>query len=160
MKFIADSMLGRLAKRLRLLGFDVVYDPVLDDRDIIRVSIEQDRIILTRDTRLAARPLASRHLLVSYDRVQDQVSQVLSRFPLPAGQSPLTRCSRCNALLHPLLREQARDLVPAQVYATQRAFFACPGCGRVYWKGSHLKRMGGKNGVQQAGPPDSDGRPR
>ena len=132
-------MLGRLAKRMRLLGIDVLYDGALDDNEIIRISLEQDRVILTRDTGLAARPLAGNHLFINSDRVQEQVDQVLSTFPLES--LPLTRCSGCNEPLEPLDKRDARDLVPLYVYETQTEFLRCPDCGRIYWKGSHVRRM-------------------
>lgn len=161
MKFIADGMLGKLAKRLRLLGFDVLYDPSLEDREVIRCALEQDRVILTRDTRLAMRPLASSHILVRGDRVQDQVGQILAGIPLAGAQKALTRCSRCNHLLQPVSRQVVRDLVPAHIYGTQRDFLGCSGCGRIYWRGSHLKRMGQKNSARWSGGPPAGGeRPR
>jgi uncharacterized protein with PIN domain len=135
MKFIADVMLGRLAKRLRLIGLDVLYDTALDDNGIIRLSLEQDRVILTRDTGLAARPIAANHLFITSDRVQEQVEQVRSAFPLDA--LPLTRCSACN---EPLAfgtgaRRGSRTGVCVR---NQYAFLRCPGCERIYWKGSHV----------------------
>jgi len=139
MKFIADVMLGRLAKRMRLLGVDVLYNSALDDNEIIRLSLEQDRAILTRDTGLAARPLAANHLFINRDRVQEQVAQILSAFPLESN--PLTRCSECNEPLKPLDKREVRDLVPSYVYETNNEFLRCPGCGRIYWNGSHVRRM-------------------
>jgi hypothetical protein len=140
MKFIADVMLGRLAKRLRLLGFDVLYGNSLDDNEIIRISLEQGRVILTRDSGLAARPLAANHLFISSDRVQEQVEQVLTAFSIEP--TPLTRCSRCNEPLAPLAERDARDLVPSYVYMKNREYLRCAACERIYWKGSHVKRMG------------------
>ena len=139
MKFIADVMLGRLAKRLRLLGFDVLYDPVLDDNELIRLSIEQHRLILTRDTALAARPLASNHLFINSDLVEEQLEQVLSGSP--GDSSPLTRCSRCNAPLASLPRQEARDVVPPYVFDNHEMFLRCTVCGRIYWRGTHVLRM-------------------
>jgi uncharacterized protein len=139
MKFIADVMLGSLAKRLRLLGFDVLYDRTLIDNEIVRLSLEQDRVILTRDSGLAARPLAANHLFIIRDRTSAQVEQVLSAFP--ASSRPLTRCSECNMLLAPLEKKDARDLVPTHVYEAHDEFLQCVSCGRIYWKGSHVKRM-------------------
>lgn len=146
MKFIADVMLGRLAKRLRLLGFDVLYDRTLNDNELIRLSLEQDRVILTRDTGLAARPLAANHLFINGDGVLAQVEQVLSAFP--ASSLPLTRCSECNVLLAPLKKRDARDLVPPPVYDAYDEFLQCASCGRIYWKGSHVKRMSLPAGVK------------
>ncbi|OGW34797.1 MAG: hypothetical protein A2010_01310 [Nitrospirae bacterium GWD2_57_9] len=142
MKFIADVMLGRLAKRLRLLGFDVLYDPLLDDNSIIRLSLEQDRLILTRDAGLAARPLANRHLFLSAVKVQDQLSQFLHDLRLEAECKPLTRCSECNGLLTPAAKEELKDLVPPYVYEHHEGFRMCKACGRIYWTGTHVKRMG------------------
>jgi len=139
MKFIADVMLGRLAKRMRLLGFDVLYNNSLDDNEIVRLSLEQDRVILTRDTGLAERPLAANHLFIKSDRVQEQMEQVHAEFAIEP--LPLTRCSRCNEPLAPLDKRNARDLVPPYVYEAHTQFLQCTDCGRIYWKGSHVRRM-------------------
>jgi hypothetical protein len=141
MKFIADVMLGRLAKRLRLLGFDVLYDRTLDDNEIIRLSLEQGRTILTRDTALGDRPLAANHLFIKSDFVQEQVGQVLSIVPLETRLDPLSRCSVCNDPLARIAREEARDLVPRHVYETRDLFLRCPKCKRTYWHGTHVMRM-------------------
>ncbi len=141
MKFIADVMLGRLAKRMRLLGFDVLYDRTLEDNELIRLSLEQDRVILTRDTVLGARPLAANHLLIKSDFVQEQIEQVLSAIPLETPLNPLSRCSGCNEPLDRITREEARDLVPQYVYENKDLFLRCPRCKRTYWHGTHVMRM-------------------
>jgi uncharacterized protein with PIN domain len=141
MKFIADVMLGRLAKRMRLLGFDVLYDRTLDDNAIIRLSLEQQRVILTRDTSLAERPLAKNHLYIRDTLVNAQLAQVLSTFLDIPLSGFLTRCSICNELLARVSREEAKDLVPSYVYEKQKNFFRCEKCGRIYWEGTHVKRM-------------------
>jgi uncharacterized protein with PIN domain len=143
MKFIADVMLGNLARRMRLAGFDVLYDRTLADNDVIRLSLEQDRIILTRDTGLASRPLAKNHLLIRSDKGDEQFEQVLRSFPANARSDALTRCSRCNVRLTAADRKEVRDRVPEHVYSTMDRFFACEHCGRIYWKGSHVRNMGG-----------------
>jgi hypothetical protein len=141
MKFIADVMLGRLAKRLRLLGFDTLYDRTLDDNELIRLSLEQDRVVLTRDLALAERPLAANHLVIQSDFVEEQVEQVLARFPLQDESAPLTRCSVCNAALASISMNDAKDLVPSYVYDNKRMYSRCPICQRIYWQGTHVKRM-------------------
>ena len=141
MKFIADAMLGSLAKRLRLLGFDVLYDPSSTDNEVLRLSLEQERTILTRDTAFASRPLASNHLLITDDNIDRQIEQVLAFFPAPAADA-LTRCSVCNGTLDALSRKDAHDLVPDHVFATVGAYWRCRDCGKVYWKGSHVRNMG------------------
>jgi len=142
MKFIADAMLGKLAKRMRLLGFDVLYDPACEDNEVLRLALDQGRIILTRDTGLASRPLARDHILIGSDLVDEQLHQVLEAFSPPDG-GPLTRCSLCNEPLSVLDRKDARDVVPDHVHATAIGFLRCARCGRVYWKGSHVRNMAG-----------------
>ena len=142
MRFIADVMLGSLAKRMRLLGFDVLYDRTLDDNEIIRLSLEQNRIILTRDTELAGRPLAANHMLIKHDAVADQIRQVLDTLLIRSVPGPLTRCSLCNEPLTPLPRREAKDHVPQYVYERYDDFLQCAKCERIYWKGTHVNRMG------------------
>ena len=141
MKFIADVMLGRLAKRMRLLGLDVLYDRTPNDNEIIGLSLEQDRVILTRDNALSDRPLAENHLFINSDFVQEQVEQVLSSFPLEKRLDPFSRCSECNDPLDRITREEAQDLVPQHVYENNYLFLRCPRCKRTYWQGTHVMRM-------------------
>ncbi len=144
MKFIADVMLGRLAKRLRLLGHDVLYDRTSDDNSVIRISLEQGRVILTRDCGLAQRPLAANHLFIEANDPAGQVLQVLSfldrSFP-SERPAPFTRCSACNSLLVPVIKQDVKDMVPEYVYHGHDEFLQCPGCRRVYWPGTHIERM-------------------
>jgi len=157
MKFIADVMLGKLAKRLRLLGLDVLYEPGLQDNEIIRLSLEQDRIILTRDRSLSKRPLAARHLLISSENVRDQLEQVLQTFRSSLDPTAfLTRCSVCNELLRAASKQEVRDLVPSYVYDRINRFLQCSCCGRVYWKGNHVKNLT-LSGLadQNSRPPDT-----
>jgi uncharacterized protein with PIN domain len=141
LKFIADVMLGRLAKRLRLLGFDVLYDRTLDDNELIRLSLEQDRVILTRNHELAIRPLAANHLVIQSDPVRQQIEQVLDAFRLEAQTAPLTRCSVCNETLRSISKQEAEDLVPSHVFEQFKDFLRCSVCGGIYWKGTHIQRM-------------------
>jgi len=142
MKFIADVMLGKLAKRLRLMGLDVLYEPGLQDNELIRLSLEQDRIILTRDRSLSKRPLAARHVLISSEHVRDQLEQVLETYrSILEPAAFLTRCSVCNELLKACSKQEVRDLVPSYVYDRTNKFLQCSSCGRVYWKGNHVRNL-------------------
>ena len=141
MKFIADVMLGRLAKHLRLLGLDVLYDRSLGDNEIIRLSLEQERIILTRDTSLANRPLAARHLFITSDRIREQLDQVLGSIDPQTIIHPLTRCAVCNEPLIPVKKEDIINRVPDHVYEKKSSFLECPKCGRIYWRGTHVRKM-------------------
>ncbi len=141
MKFIADVMLGKLARQLRLLGFDVLYDRTFADNEIIRISLEEGRMILTRDTALVKRPLAASHVFITDNDVRRQILQVLDSLVLEEIPHPLTRCSECNEPLAAISRTEAKDLVPAYVYENNEEFLACLKCGRIYWKGTHTRRM-------------------
>jgi len=141
MKFIADVMLGRLAKRMRLLGFDVLYDRTMNDNEIIRLSLAQNRVILTRDTGLAGRPLASHHVFINHDALNDQLIQILDTFTIASIPGPLTRCSRCNERLVSIARPDVKDRVPQYVYERYDDFSWCSKCKRIYWKGTHVRNM-------------------
>jgi len=141
MKFVADAMLGRLAKLLRLLGADVAYDPSADDNEVIRRSLAEGRAILTRDAGLASRPLASNCILITSEHIDKQIAQAREAYPDLDREHPLTRCSTCNGQLAVASREEVRDLVPEHVFRIVHAFHRCKECGKVYWKGSHMRRM-------------------
>lgn len=141
MKFIADVMLGRLAKFMRICGLDVAYDRTLSDDDIIRISLEQGRTILTRDTGLIRRPLASNHLLIRSDRPTEQLRQVIDSFHIDVNRAMCTRCAVCNTPLSRMEKEEARDLVPQYVYIRHSDFMRCQGCMKIYWKGTHVERI-------------------
>lgn len=132
-------MLGTLAKWLRILGYDTLYDPALDDHQLVRLARADDRVLLTRDTELARRK-GLRLLLVTSQELEDQIRQVVAELDLePDGAS--SRCSVCNEPLRPMDRSLARERVPAYVADTQQSFKICPICQRVYWPGSHWQRM-------------------
>jgi uncharacterized protein with PIN domain len=135
-------MLGALARWLRALGVDVTYDPALDDPERVDRAVAEGRTILTRDRRLTERRLASDHLLIRSDDVAQQLRQVLDELDLhPDPDRLLGRCLRCNTPLEAIDPERARARVPPWVARTQDTFRACPGCGRVYWRGTHVSRM-------------------
>jgi len=126
---------------MRALGYDVLYEREIQDGELLRRSIEEGRVILTRDTLLVKRRAArGRSFFVASDRVRDQVREVARRFPPDPGLF-LTRCLRCNATLADVPGEEVRDLVPPYVFETQEAFRRCPRCRRVYWAGTHRDRM-------------------
>jgi len=147
MKFVADCMLGRLAKWLRILGFDALYFSKAEDRDLAELSRREGRVLLTRDTGLIERTRRRPdRLFVPSDRWEDQVAQVLDEFSLWDAIRPNTRCVECNVPLKPLARERARNLVTPYVLDYASSFAVCPGCGRVYWQGSHHGDMEKKIG--------------
>jgi hypothetical protein len=137
--FIADSMLGTLAKWLRILGYDTHYDPTLDDHQLVRLARAEDRLLLTRDHELSRRR-GVRALLIASQELEAQLQQVVSDLALDPDHS-FSRCPVCNEALERLEYEQARARVPAYVARTQRSFKICPVCQRIYWRGTHWQRM-------------------
>jgi len=141
MTFIADCMLGKLAKWLRILGFDVLYFSRIEDADLVHIAGRDGRVLLTRDTKLAGRARAVRTLLIDSEKWEDQVRQVLDVFSLRDEAAPHSRCVVCNRALKPISRERARNLVVPFILERGSRFSLCPNCGRIYWKGSHAVDM-------------------
>jgi uncharacterized protein with PIN domain len=142
MTFVADCMLGKLAKWLKILGFDVLFFSKAADKDLVDLSRREDRVLLTRDTGLiektAKRP---NRLFVRSDDWEDQVVQVLDDLGLWDDVRPNTRCIECNLPLRTLTRERARNLVTPYVSEHASSFAICPGCNRVFWQGTHYGDM-------------------
>lgn len=140
MHFIADAMLGRLARWLRLLGFDTLYYPDIKDRELLRLAMRERRFILTRDTHfLKIKGLKNLHLLRS-DKPIEQITEVLALFPIQGSGEG--RCASCNGVLCEIGEKTlVRDLVPEYVFLECSGFLRCEACGKVYWGGTHLKRF-------------------
>jgi uncharacterized protein with PIN domain len=138
MKFVADAMLGRLAKWLRILGHDTAYCPNVDDQELVRLARAEDRVLLTRDTELTRRR-GLRSLLVESDRFEEQLGQLLRELSLDMESPP--RCARCNAILEGIDPAAAKGRVPPYVYRRHSEFTLCPVCDKVYWRGTHWQRI-------------------
>jgi uncharacterized protein len=136
-RFVADRMLTRLARWLRLMGADVLSEPDLHGPAMLARARAEDRIVLTRDKRLR---LAAEVLFIESNFFREQLVQVLRRFPFDPRPHAFTRCSQCNEPLKRLGRDVVRGRVPPFVYASQESFALCERCGRVYWEATHLKR--------------------
>lgn len=158
MKFIADAMLGRLAKWLRLLGFDVLYYPEIEDRQIIKIAREQGRTILTRDTRLMKCKGLTDPVFIGSDFILDQLDEVKERLNL-RDADPIGRCVLCNgALLKISKKVEIRDFVPDFIYHNLNEFTRCTDCGKVYWEGTHYERFKEKLGGIVSAPAAGMGR--
>ena len=140
-KFICDSMLGRLAKGLRMLGFDTLYARTLNPQSLVQTAVDQQRVILTRRTTFTKSSPAVSILYMHSNSPKEQLREVIGACSLAASIKPFTICLRCNAALAAIEKEAAAGHVPDYVYATVEQFSACPSCGRVYWKGSHYANM-------------------
>lgn len=142
-------MLGRLARWLRLLGCDTLYYPHIEDRHIIRIAGEEDRALLTRDTRLVRMRGLKHFLLLHENDPFEQLRKVITTFNLNPFEMckggfethPYSRCSLCNTLLENAPNEQVKPYVPEYVYQTSDRFRKCPTCGKFYWKGTHPEKL-------------------
>lgn len=137
-RFLVDSTAGRLARWLRLIGFDTGYSGAAADYRLVHRARAEGRILLTRRKTATLLPWAPAIHLQS-DQLDEQLEQVARRFRPP--DKALTRCSICNSPLEDVTRESVRHRVPRFVYNTAPAFSTCPGCGRVYWQGTHYAKI-------------------
>jgi hypothetical protein len=135
-------MLGRLTRWLRILGHDVVYFRVIDDADLVERARRENRVLLTRDTRLVQRRAARGAVLVESPHIEQQLRQML-RVAGPAllGGEPGRRCPECNERTHAVEKSSVRGGVPPYVYRTQSRFRRCGSCGRIYWRATHVRGM-------------------
>ena len=141
-RFVLDTHLGKLARYLRLLGFDTLYNNSWDDAELADIAASgEKRILLTRDYGLLKRKQVTHGYFVRNDNPELQVREVLSRFHLNQSVQPFSRCTQCNELIQPVSRDQVLERLPRRVAETFDRFSACTGCGRVYWQGSHYDHM-------------------
>ncbi len=139
--FILDVHLGTLARYMRILGFDVLFDTDMDDCRIAETASREGRIVLTRDRGLLKRKiLVCGYWLRSQDPRQ-QLREVSRRYSLGKWVSPLTRCARCNGLLAAVSKEQVLEMIPPKTRGFCSEFRQCSTCGQLYWKGTHYPRI-------------------
>lgn len=142
MRFIADHMLGSLARWLRFLGFDTAYPDVLSDKALAELAVKEKRILLTRDRELASKKGISALFIQSTD-INEQLGQVIVAYDLEI-KNELSRCSLCNTTLISVNKEQVKDKVPERVYEIQNEFWECIQCQKYYWPGTHYKNIKNK----------------
>jgi uncharacterized protein with PIN domain len=140
-RFVLDGHLGALARRLRLLGFDCCYVVDADDEDLVRISLHDRRILLTRDRFLLRRRVVTHGYLLRSDRPDQQVREIVRRFQLSTSIHPFTRCPACNGLLVPVEKAAIEGRLPSGTRRSYEQFQTCPDCGRDYWRGAHHARL-------------------
>lgn len=137
MRFLLTRELGRLAKWLRILGFDAFYFKEGNAGTLVILALKENRTIVTRNLRLPKVP-GVRTVVIRAERIREQIAELKKQMGLPIDpQRMFSRCIICNTELMELPKEAAAGSVPAYVFETQERFMQCPGCARVYWQGTH-----------------------
>lgn len=140
-RFIIDVNLGKLAKRLRLLGFDCLYRNDYQDVDVANIAASEQRVVLTRDRRLLYAKQISHGYWVRSVEVDNQVTEVLNRFNLYNSIQPFTRCLMCNGILKSVAKADILTRLEPKTKLYYDVFYQCSDCQRVYWEGSHIEDM-------------------
>jgi uncharacterized protein with PIN domain len=140
-RFVLDVHLGKLARLLRMVGFDAAYDREYTDARIVAISVAERRIVLTRDRGILKTGAVTHGYCVRSSNPLEQLGEVVRRFDLASRIRPFERCMICNARLEPVARDDIADRVPRRSAEACGEFRRCAGCGKVYWKGSHYERM-------------------
>lgn len=140
-RFILDVHLGRLAKYLRLCGFDSLFSAFFDDREIIEIAMREGRVILTRDRLLLKSAMKAKGYLVKSQYHDEQLREVFDRFELKRHVKLFRRCIACNTLLEEVRKDDIEHRLQADTSRYFSKFRRCPTCDRIYWEGSHYDNM-------------------
>ncbi len=140
-KFVLDAHLGKLAKYLRLLGFDTLFSPQYQDAEIVDISLQEKRIALTRDKGLLKSSNLTHGYWVRATNPTEQTKEIIARFDLASQTKPFTRCLECNGELVAIDKKEIQAQLPAKTSEYYRDFYRCAGCGKIYWEGPHYQKM-------------------
>ena len=144
-RFIVDQNVGKLAKLLRIMGYDAHLFYGQDDSHMITAALAEGRLILTRDTQVMNRKVITsgrlRAILIESDNPEQQMRQVINALSLDCRYRPFTLCLECNQPLAERERERVKDRVPPYVFKTRHQYMECPACRRIYWQGTHWQAM-------------------
>ncbi|MFC2048151.1 Mut7-C RNAse domain-containing protein [Chloroflexota bacterium] len=145
LKFIVDHNVGKLAKWLRMMGYDTLFFDGSDDSQMVRVALDDGRVILTRDTQIMKRWVVTtgrlKAILIESEEPEQQIRQVIETLNLDSQFKPFTVCLECNQSLVERSKEQVQYRVPLYVFRTQNQYMECPACHRIYWRGTHWQAM-------------------
>jgi len=144
-KFIADNNVGKLAKWLRVVGYDTLLFKEKDDVKMIEIALSEGRVILTKDVQIIKRRLVTdgklKAILIRHDDPKAQLRETVKTLNLNYHFRPFSLCLECNQMLVPRSKEEVQDLVPTHVFKTQEQYMECPSCHRIYWQGIHWQAM-------------------
>ena len=135
-------MLGKLARWLRVLGYDTIYRIDIEDDNLVALALRERRIVITRDTRITARKYMPRYVLVRSDDHKEQLHEVIAALGLTPDRALFfSRCLLCNTRIEPIDKKEIASQVPPYVYNAQQHFFYCPQCNKAYWQGTHTDNI-------------------
>jgi uncharacterized protein with PIN domain len=144
-RLIVDLNVGKLSRWLRLMGYDTLFLPHLDDGEMVKLARTEQRILLTRDTQIMNWNIVSsgrvKVILLEGDTPRKQLLQVMQKLNLNYEFNPFSRCLECNALLETKTPKEIEGQVPPYVFKTQEKYMRCPDCNRIYWRGTHWQAM-------------------
>ncbi len=145
MKFIVDHNVGKLAKWLRMMGYDTLFFDGEDDWQMVKTALDEGRVILTRDTQIMKRWVVTsgrlKATLIKSEEPEQQIRQVVETLNLDCQSRLFTLCLECNQLLEERSKQRVKGLVPPYVFQTQSQYMECPACHRIYWRGTHWQEM-------------------
>ena len=142
-RFLADAMLGSVARKLRIFGFDTLYMVHAHDDDVLKTGIEQSRVILTADRELFKRTVkvGAPAVLVNGGSDIDDIVHILTKSGIASVSFDSSRCTACNGLLASRAPDQVRGGLPGRIADSHNRFFQCADCRKVYWEGGHFRRI-------------------
>lgn len=142
LSFIADTMLKKLAKYLRALGYDTFFDEAAGDQELLRIALDEDRILLTRDRALFEDAPDAYAFYLRPQLTENQLKQLAQQYPIDFDESRfLTRCLECNTPIEQIEKSTVRGDVPVRVYKYRENFYHCTVCDQIFWRGDHVKRL-------------------
>jgi uncharacterized protein with PIN domain/sulfur carrier protein ThiS len=140
-RFVLDGHLGRLASHLRMLGLDCLYDSAYEDEELVHISVDEKRILLTRDRLLLMHKVITQGYLLRSLNSTEQLYEIVQRYGLVKWVKPFQRCMNCNHLLEPVEKEMVLEKLEPLTKKYYFDFKLCRACDQVYWKGSHYEKM-------------------
>ena len=143
-RFIVDVNVGRLAKWLRVMGYDTLFPQENSDNELVRIALRENRVLVTRDAGIAQRRAARLGQMQVVHIVSDDLRSQLKQLVRDLGlnlDSGFSRCVLCNELLYPIAKDRVAGRLPPYVLQTQSQFMECPQCHRLYWRGTHWSNM-------------------
>ena len=145
LRFIVDHNVGKLAKWLRMMGYDSLFFDGADDSQMVAQALSEGRVILTRDSEIMKRRVVNsgrlKAVLMHSEEPERQMRQLMDTLDLKSQLRPFTLCLECNQPLVERSREEVQDRVPPYVYKTRNQYMECPACHRIYWQGTHWEAM-------------------